>query len=107
NFNFTVEIPKFVPEYMTLHELGNEKPDVLNENKFCLNENMIIKGKLSPLITILDQEDFILLMKILNYNIIYNDGKDKLFMRTSKIPISQNKNFGKTQNSSSKLLCLI
>jgi len=81
NFDLSFDMPKFIPEYKLLYgDKSQELQEFKDESKdFYLDERMVLKGKMTPLITTLEHEDLLLLMRILNSNITYDDGKDELF----------------------------
>mmetsp|Transcript_20210 Transcript_20210/g.17400 ORF Transcript_20210/g.17400 Transcript_20210/m.17400 type:complete len:198 (+) Transcript_20210:571-1164(+) len=75
-FNMSFERLLFETEYKTLYDDGKDgKP-----GKFSLDEAQVLTGYMTPIIMILYHEDFLFLMKVLNFNIAYDDRMDQMFL---------------------------
>ena len=65
HFNVDIEMPSYVNEYRYAFR-----------NQLFLNHTMYIKCYMSPIILLMTNNDYNLIMKILNFNITYDDGCD-------------------------------
>ena len=68
-----------------------EMPQFLDEYKFCFNKSiidnsLIIKSKILPIIMMLEKVDYLFLMKVLYSTITYDDLLDKIFIHDYKPP---------------------
>lgn len=81
NFNLTFDQPMFLQEYKVLYQQKQNawESQEITENDFYIDERMSLRGKMEPLVAIFNHEDLMSLMKILNFNITYDDGMDKMF----------------------------
>ena len=102
NFELSFEKPTFAREYKILYgdedqyEISSRKNSEISgftevresirideeskeEDRFFLDETMVLKGGMTPLIAVWQHEDFVLLMKIINYNLAYHDEMDFMF----------------------------
>ena len=76
NFDLGMERPLFVDEYKLIYSEGEH----ITKTKFTLNAGMKLTGKMSPMILMLQHEDYLMVMRCLNFNIGYDDGQDKMFL---------------------------
>ena len=99
NFDLSFDRPMFVPEYKLLYGNRRQDEELQDEIKdFYLDERMVLKGKMTPLITTLEHEDLLLLMRILNSNITYDDGKDELFEMDEEFNVATQKQVKKEEH---------
>ena len=76
NFDIGFERALFPEEYKLLYSEGEH----ITKTKFVLDVGMNLEGRMSPIILMLQHEDYLMIMKCLNFNIVYDDLMDKMFL---------------------------
>mgnify|MGYP003580199651 CR=1 FL=1 len=64
-------------EYIAVYRDGQPEN---SKDRFDLDMSIKIDGRITPIIMLLQREDYLMIMRSLYFNIQYDDTRDKLFM---------------------------